>query len=644
MKKLVLGMVCMVICSPLYSQNQSIAPTLSGDELLQFLRQDYSVTNSRSYSSARDAMFDDIDGASGTITCVYTGYAVSFSNRQDAQSKGFNTEHTWPQSFYDQSSPMRTDIHHLFPTRSDVNSARSNYDFDEIPDQQTNRWYRLAVNQSTIPGSNIDEWSEVDNNRFEPREDHKGNVARAMFYFWAIYQTNSSVVNDNTDNEAFFNRMKDVLLTWHDADPVDATEVARSNAIASVQGNQNPFVHDTTLVRRAFFGGNAVNPDPTPNPLTGKVTSIENAFFDVSYEMGSTAEVVRFTYSNSFEALDTLAQPFNIADYDSIQSARIEWIAGEGEDGRMANRLTVIAFEASADTGGQDTTGFGSFQSSDLLITGVIDGPLSGGTPKAVELFALEDIADLSRFAIGSANNGSGSDGVELILDGSASKGSFIYVATEENAFNTWFGFNPTLVNDFATAINGNDAIELFYDSTAQFSGGELVVDIFGAVDGDASSGGWNYANGWAYRNNFTASDSSIFNIDNWFFSGVDALNSESTNASASMPFPAGTYQPVQQVSTVRNEELPDNFELHQNYPNPFNPVTQISYTIDQAGWVQLTVYDALGRRISNLVNQQQSTGQYVVTFNASSYPTGIYFYQLSRNGIAQTRSMMLIK
>ena len=80
-----------------------------------------------------------------------------------------------------------------------------------------------------------------------------------MFYFWAIYQDNSSIVNDGTDNEAFFNSMKDVLLTWHDADPVDETEVARSVGIENVQGNRNPFIHDTTLVRRAFFGGMPVS-------------------------------------------------------------------------------------------------------------------------------------------------------------------------------------------------------------------------------------------------------------------------------------------------------------------------------------------------------------------------------------------------
>ena len=242
------------------AQTDLIAPTLTGTDLIQHIETNYAVTNSQSYSAARDAMFENIDGPNGMITCVYTGFTISFTDRQDAQgsqsANDFNTEHIWPQSFFNQDSPMRSDIHHLYPTRVDVNGARSNFPFAEINDNQTTTWYRDGSNQSSIPVSNIDEYSELlSGTSFEPREDHKGNVARAIFYFWTVYQNNTSITTDNTDNAAFFNGMKDVLLTWHELDPVDQTEVNRSIAIESVQGNRNPFIHDTTLVRRAYFGG-----------------------------------------------------------------------------------------------------------------------------------------------------------------------------------------------------------------------------------------------------------------------------------------------------------------------------------------------------------------------------------------------------
>lgn len=278
------------------AQNDYIHPSKTGDELIDSLQLNYSVTNSLGYSPARDVMFNTLDKESGQISCVYTGLTISFTDRQDAQNQGFNTEHTWPQSFFDQQSVMRSDIHHLYPTWSTANSARSNFKFDEIPDENTTTWYRNGSSQSNIPSSNIDEYSELlSNTSFEPREDHKGNVARAIFYFWAIYQDDPAIVNDNTDNAAFFNGMKDVLLAWHDSDPVDQKEVDRSLGIENAQGNRNPFVHDTTLIRRAYFGGlpvsNEVNESkpasvfldqnyPNPfNPVTSIRFEIENAQF-----------------------------------------------------------------------------------------------------------------------------------------------------------------------------------------------------------------------------------------------------------------------------------------------------------------------------------------------------------------------------
>jgi len=79
-----------------------------------------------------------------------------------------------------------------------------------------------------------------------------------------------------------------------------------------------------------------------------------------------------------------------------------------------------------------------------LIITGVADGDLSGGLPKAVEFFATEDIADLSIYGFGSANNGGGTDGEEFTFPADMiTEGTFIYLATEAPNFTTYFGFAP---------------------------------------------------------------------------------------------------------------------------------------------------------------------------------------------------------
>jgi len=172
--------------------------------------------------------------------------------------------------------------------------------------------------------------------------------------------------------------------------------------------------------------------------------------------------------------------------------------------------------------------------SAGLIVSGVIDGPITGGLPKAVELYATSDIADLSIYGVGSANNGGGSDGEEFALSGSAAKGDYIYVATESVQFQNFFGFAPTFTDGNATLINGDDAIEVFENGT--------VVDIFGDINVDGTGQPWAYQDGWAYRESGTGPDGNTFDLSNWAFSGINELDGETSNATAANPFPVGTY------------------------------------------------------------------------------------------------------
>ena len=170
----------------------------------------------------------------------------------------------------------------------------------------------------------------------------------------------------------------------------------------------------------------------------------------------------------------------------------------------------------------------------DLVITGVVDGPLTGGIPKAIELCVVNDIADLSDYGIGSANNGGGTDGEEFTFPaGAVSAGTFLHVASEDVAFATFFGFAPAYTSG-AASINGDDAIELFMSGD--------VVDVFGDINQDGSGQPWEYADGWAYRNDTTGPDGGTFVVGNWSFSGPNALDGAANNSSAGTPFPIGAY------------------------------------------------------------------------------------------------------
>jgi hypothetical protein len=97
-------------------------------------------------------------------------------------------------------------------------------------------------------------------------------------------------------------------------------------------------------------------------------------------------------------------------------------------------------------------------------------------------------------------------------------------------------------------------------------------------------------------------------------------------------------------VSVNDEGQSPSTYSLEQNFPNPFNPSTKINYTLNQAGFVQLKVYNILGVEVATLVNGYKYSGDHSVDFNASKLSSGVYLYQLSVNNFTQTRKMILEK
>ena len=236
---------------------EEIAPNLYGDELFDYLFQNYRTTSVLSYDKARDTLYLRIDRINGAVEGVYTQYSMNLPDGVDPSlhiynnGSGLDCEHVWPQSMYEGSSPMKSDMHHLRPAKTNVNSARSNKPFGEINDNQTEHWYWLNNDLTNIPNSNINQYSESASGIFEPREDRKGDLARSMFYFFTMY---SAVAN-----EPFFNIQKDTLYSWHMSDPPDQNEVNRTWAIAQYQNNKpNPYILDLSLVSRVFFNDNII--------------------------------------------------------------------------------------------------------------------------------------------------------------------------------------------------------------------------------------------------------------------------------------------------------------------------------------------------------------------------------------------------
>ncbi|MBL0108722.1 MAG: T9SS type A sorting domain-containing protein [Ignavibacteria bacterium] len=92
------------------------------------------------------------------------------------------------------------------------------------------------------------------------------------------------------------------------------------------------------------------------------------------------------------------------------------------------------------------------------------------------------------------------------------------------------------------------------------------------------------------------------------------------------------------------NSEIPNEFSLGQNYPNPFNPATKIKFELRNNSFTNLVIYDGLGREVETIVNEQLNAGSYEADWNASNFPSGVYFYKLTTGDFSKTNKMLLIK
>jgi len=218
--------------NPYYSGTFDKKEQALKDELKNILASGYQQL---SYNVARDNMYGSIDNVNGDVTCVYTARVATFNTRPGANSNNFNCEHTFPQGFFSQGLPMRSDIHHLFPTDVTSNSQRGNLKFGVV--SGTPSW----SNGGSKKGGGV----------FEPRDPHKGDVARALFYFVVRYQDYSNHVEGQ---EA-------ILRDWYYNDLPDAKETQRNDDIFAVQNNRNPFVDYPQFLKRIQkISGNSVAP------------------------------------------------------------------------------------------------------------------------------------------------------------------------------------------------------------------------------------------------------------------------------------------------------------------------------------------------------------------------------------------------
>jgi chitodextrinase len=385
LKKRVSIMVAFLLMLSHFAISQTPPGDLSGENLKSWLRTNYydGKHQTLGYNTARRYLYNYIDNENNVITCVYSGYEVNSAyGGTTTYPAPINCEHTIPQSLFNEANPMVSDIHHLYPTYENWNSTRSNHPFDEINDSQTEKWMYLNQSITSIPSSDINSYSEYASSEFEPREDHKGNTARAIFYFYTMYPTQAGDMSQVGDINVFYQ--------WHLDDPVDAAEIERNGEIETYQGDRNPYIDYPELVARAWGLAPVNNPpaSPTLQVNTG-ATSLSLVWNNVSDENGYK---LYKSSGSGYSLLNTLTA--NTISYtDNSVSENITYsyyILAYNDYGNSSNSNTVSGELNSGNTG----TGI-SVSEAISLSTGTsvtVDGIITGSF-NGVYALSMKDIS-----------------------------------------------------------------------------------------------------------------------------------------------------------------------------------------------------------------------------------------------------------
>ena len=190
-----------------------------------------------------------VDAYSGIFVPGTSANGGDYSERGDQDGDGYperdgmNVEHTWPQSFFGKSLPMRADLHHLLPTFQHPNSMRSNLPFGEV--KGSGEYHNSG---GAKEGGGV----------FEPPDVSKGRVARAVLYFYTRYYDRN--ITKGAYNHGFFKDRIDMFLRWNREHPPTADELRRNDLVEKYQGNRNPFTDDPALADRIGAEGFGAGP------------------------------------------------------------------------------------------------------------------------------------------------------------------------------------------------------------------------------------------------------------------------------------------------------------------------------------------------------------------------------------------------
>lgn len=226
----------------------------------------YQSTDKKSNNYVWD-MYSDVPG--GT-----PAYNFSFGSDQcgnySQEGDCYNREHSWPQSWFNSGSPMKTDMFHVVPSDGYTNGQRGSYPYGEVSSATWTSTNGSKKGSCVYPG--------YSGTVFEPIDEYKGDFARGFFYMSTRYYTEdgSWQTNSMVDGADILPWAQNLLMEWHIDDPVSTKEINRNNGIYAIQNNRNPYIdHPEFAVE--IFGSNYPIATITSSPV---VTATENSLYE----------------------------------------------------------------------------------------------------------------------------------------------------------------------------------------------------------------------------------------------------------------------------------------------------------------------------------------------------------------------------
>lgn len=264
----------------------------TGEELVNTLHSIINGHTEISYTDLWSAFVETDKREDGKVWDMYSTCSFTFGDDQDNGTGGtneceyYNREHSFPRSWFGGAvAPMNTDLFHLYPTDKKVNSIRANYPYGNV----SNATY-TSSNGSKLGNSA----SGYSGTVFEPANEYKGDFARSYFYMATRYYNQISSWNSEmlsgTNFPAYESWALNILLQWHQNDPVSLKEIERNNTVyKEFQHNRNPYIDNPNLVQKAWVQGSSpveFDSSPATNANAGSTYT-----YQIEVSTSTSAEV-----------------------------------------------------------------------------------------------------------------------------------------------------------------------------------------------------------------------------------------------------------------------------------------------------------------------------------------------------------------